>query len=101
MSNDLKFNVILDGAYPYVPHASERASNYIDLPNKHYDPVLGQHILEDQLETLAQLERFGFDGAVVSEQHNGRSAFTATQCSPVPGWLRGRRRSTWSSTARS
>ncbi len=69
--NDYEFNVIMDGAYPWVPYAGRRKSNYISLPNEHYDRTLGQRVLEDQLETLAALEDLGFDGAVMSEQHNG------------------------------
>jgi len=69
--HDLDFYVLLDGAYPWVPYAGKRKSNYIDLPNAHYDRVLGQRVLEDQLETLALLESLGYDGAMVSEQHNG------------------------------
>lgn len=66
-----EFNVILDGAYPEVPFAGRRKSNYINLPNSTYDPAIGQRVLEDQLETLAALEALGYDGAVISEQHNG------------------------------
>ncbi|MBN9623993.1 MAG: LLM class flavin-dependent oxidoreductase [Actinobacteria bacterium] len=68
---DYEFNVILDGAYPRVPYAGKRKSNFIDLPNDHYDRTYGQRALEDQLETLVALEGLGFDGVVVSEQHNG------------------------------
>ncbi len=66
-----EFNVILDGAYPDVPYAGKRKSNYINLPNQQYDLIRGQRVLEDQLETLAALEELGYDGAVISEQHNG------------------------------
>jgi len=62
---------LMDGAYPHVPYAGRRKSNYVDLPNAHFDPVLGQRVVEDQLELTIELERLGFDGAVVSEQHNG------------------------------
>jgi alkanesulfonate monooxygenase SsuD/methylene tetrahydromethanopterin reductase-like flavin-dependent oxidoreductase (luciferase family) len=68
---DPEFFVVLDGAYPRVPYAGRRKSNFVDLPNRHYDPVVGQRVLEDQLETAAALEDLGFDGVVVSEQHNG------------------------------
>jgi alkanesulfonate monooxygenase SsuD/methylene tetrahydromethanopterin reductase-like flavin-dependent oxidoreductase (luciferase family) len=66
-----EFNVIVDGAYPEVPFAGKRKSNYITLPNELYDLTIGQRVLEDQLETLAAIEDLGYDGAVVSEQHNG------------------------------
>jgi alkanesulfonate monooxygenase SsuD/methylene tetrahydromethanopterin reductase-like flavin-dependent oxidoreductase (luciferase family) len=68
---DYEFNVFLDGAYPEVPYAGRRRSNFIDLPNEHYDLALGQKTLEDQLELLIGLEGLGYDGAMVSEQHNG------------------------------
>src|SRR2546430_2074559 len=68
---DYEFNVVLDGAYPNVPYAPKRKSNYVDLPNTHFDPVLGQRVLEDMLETLVSLDDLGFDGAMVTEQHNG------------------------------
>lgn len=66
-----EFHVVLDGAYPFVPYAGKRRSNFVDLPTEHYDPILGQRALEDQLETAIALEELGFDGVVVSEQHNG------------------------------
>ncbi|HWI22680.1 MAG TPA: LLM class flavin-dependent oxidoreductase [Baekduia sp.] len=69
--HEYEFNVVLDGAYPYVPYAPKRKSNFVDLPNTHFDPVLGQRVLEDQLETLISLETLGYDGAMMTEQHNG------------------------------
>jgi alkanesulfonate monooxygenase SsuD/methylene tetrahydromethanopterin reductase-like flavin-dependent oxidoreductase (luciferase family) len=68
---DYEFNVVLDGAYPNVPYAPKRKSNYIDLPNENFDPVVGQHVLEDLLETMISLDGLGFDGVIVTEQHNG------------------------------
>lgn len=66
-----EFYVLFDGAYPRVPHAGPRKSNFIDLPNTHYDDVDGQYLLEYQLSMLAMAEELGFDGALMSEQHNG------------------------------
>ncbi|MET9969882.1 LLM class flavin-dependent oxidoreductase [Streptomyces sp. NPDC006356] len=71
MSSQVEFHVIADGAYTRVPYAGRRKSNYVDLPNTHWDPIDGQHALEMQLEMLVEAERMGFDGAIVSEQHNG------------------------------
>lgn len=68
---DYQFNVVLDGAYPEVPYAGKRKSNFVSLPNEHYDSVYGQRAVEDQLETLIALEALGFDGGIVTEQHNG------------------------------
>lgn len=69
--HDVEFNVIMDGSYGNVPHAGERGSNFIDLPNKYYEPINGQRAIEDWMDTLIRLEKFGYDGIVVSEQHNG------------------------------
>ncbi len=69
--SDYEFHVVLDGAYPRVPYAGKRKSNFVDLPNTHYDRVVGQRVLEDQLETARALEELGYDGVIVSEQHNG------------------------------
>lgn len=68
---DTEFYVHLDGAYPHVPHARERKSNFVDLSNKYYDSTVGQRVMEDQLETGVLLEQLGFDGVILTEQHNG------------------------------
>ncbi|MEU4233247.1 LLM class flavin-dependent oxidoreductase [Nonomuraea sp. NPDC026600] len=68
---DREFFVMLNGAYPQVPYAPKRGSNYIDLPNSVYDKAEGQRVLERQLRTFVSLEELGYDGGVVSEQHNG------------------------------
>ncbi|MEU3617964.1 LLM class flavin-dependent oxidoreductase [Streptomyces sp. NPDC006872] len=69
--SEVEFLGFVDNTYPNVPYAGKRKSNYIDLPNSHYDPIEGQRVMETQLELLASLERYGLDGAVFSEQHNG------------------------------
>lgn len=68
---DVEFHVIVAGAYPKVPYAGTRKSNYITLPNEVYDPVHGQRVMEEQIEVLTACERLGYDGIAVSEQHNG------------------------------
>ena len=68
---DYEFNVLVETPYPNVPHAMQRKSNYIDLPNSTWDPVLGQHAIEDQLHTAVSVERLGYDGVILTEQHNG------------------------------
>lgn len=88
---DPEFFVVLDGAYPRVPYAGRRTSNFVDLPNRHYDPVVGQRVLEDQLETAAALEDLGFDGVVVSEQHNGPIGVLGNPMI-AGGWLAARTR---------
>lgn len=69
--HDCEFFVLLDGAYPRVPYAGPRKSNFIDLPNELYDSTVGQRVIEDQLETGELVERLGFDGVILVEQHNG------------------------------
>jgi alkanesulfonate monooxygenase SsuD/methylene tetrahydromethanopterin reductase-like flavin-dependent oxidoreductase (luciferase family) len=69
--NDLEFIVLLDGAYPNVPHSSARKSNYINLPTTNFDPLVGQRVLSDQLEVLALAEDLGYDGVMMTEQHGG------------------------------
>jgi alkanesulfonate monooxygenase SsuD/methylene tetrahydromethanopterin reductase-like flavin-dependent oxidoreductase (luciferase family) len=68
---DYEFYAMLDGGYANVPFAPKRKSNYIDLPNSRYDRSRGQRVIEDQLELLVACEELGYDGIVVSEQHNG------------------------------
>jgi alkanesulfonate monooxygenase SsuD/methylene tetrahydromethanopterin reductase-like flavin-dependent oxidoreductase (luciferase family) len=73
MSAPVEFFGMLESGYPYVPYSGDRPhdSIFVDMPNSYYDPIQGQRQIEKQLETLASLERLGFDGAVLSEQHNG------------------------------
>lgn len=68
---DRLFHVMINGGYPKVPYAGDRGSNFIDLPNTHYDRIEGQRIIERQLKMFSDLEDFGFDGALYAEQHNG------------------------------
>ena len=66
-----EYHVMLHGAYPKVPFAGKRGSNFIDLPSSTYDRVEGQRALERQLQTFVDLEEMGYDGGIMSEQHNG------------------------------
>jgi alkanesulfonate monooxygenase SsuD/methylene tetrahydromethanopterin reductase-like flavin-dependent oxidoreductase (luciferase family) len=68
---NIEFLGLVDNAYTKVPYAGDRKSNFIDLPNSHYDPIEGQQVMEKALETVVSLEKYGFDGGGVSEQHNG------------------------------
>lgn len=69
--SDIEFLGLVDNAYVNVPYAGERKSNYINLPNTHYDPIEGQRALMQSLETVVSLEKYGLDGGGFSEQHNG------------------------------
>jgi alkanesulfonate monooxygenase SsuD/methylene tetrahydromethanopterin reductase-like flavin-dependent oxidoreductase (luciferase family) len=73
MSQPVEFFGMLESGYPHVPYSGERphGSIFVDMPNEHYDPIQGQRQIETQLETLVSLERLGFDGAALTEQHNG------------------------------
>lgn len=68
-----EFFGLIESSYPNVPFAGEREGNnlYVDLPNSYYDPIQGQKNLETQFELLASLEKYGLDGAMWTEQHNG------------------------------
>lgn len=81
---NVEFFGIIESSYPNVPYAGERESNnlYVDLPNELYDPIQGQRNLETQFEILASLEKYGLDGAMFTEQHNG-------PIGSVPGSLTG------------
>jgi alkanesulfonate monooxygenase SsuD/methylene tetrahydromethanopterin reductase-like flavin-dependent oxidoreductase (luciferase family) len=68
---NIEFLGLVDNAFINVPFAGERKSNFIDLPNKYYDPVEGQRVMQQALDTVISLEKYGFDGGGVSEQHNG------------------------------
>ncbi|HWH26591.1 MAG TPA: LLM class flavin-dependent oxidoreductase [Pseudolysinimonas sp.] len=68
---DIEFLGLVDNAYINVPYAGDRKSNYIDLPNRIYDPVEGQRVMDDALDVVVSLEKYGFDGGGISEQHNG------------------------------
>lgn len=73
-SHDVEFFGIIESGYPTVPYGPDRESRsvYVDLPNReHYDPIAGQKALETQLDNLIRLEKLGFDGIFVTEQHNG------------------------------
>lgn len=85
----VEFLGFVDNAYPHVPYAGERKSNYITLPNEHFDPIEGQRVVNRQLELLASLEGYGFDGAVFSEQHNGPIGLWGNPMMAA-GWLAAR-----------
>ncbi|HWI21293.1 MAG TPA: LLM class flavin-dependent oxidoreductase [Baekduia sp.] len=69
--SDLEIFAFMDGAYPFVPYAGKRKSNFIDLPNENFETTLGQRAIADQVDLLVEAENLGFDGVIMSEQHNG------------------------------
>jgi len=67
---DVEFITLIDRTYRWFPPAHERDSIGIDLPNSHYDPDLGQQILEEVVAGAQRAERLGFDAVSFFEQHN-------------------------------
>jgi len=58
-------------SWPYLPAAFDRDydSAWVWLPNRLYDPVKGQALYRDYLDTLVAAEALGFDGICVNEHH--------------------------------
>ncbi|MGW0038429.1 LLM class flavin-dependent oxidoreductase [Gordonia sp. NPDC003376] len=73
MSRAVEFFGLMESGYPYVPYSADRPhrSIFVDMPGSYYDRMQGQRQIEDQLETLVGLEKLGFDGVAITEQHNG------------------------------
>lgn len=75
--NRLEFHLFNYGAYPDIPHADELPNSaYIDLPNRHYDPLRGQWYLDSYLDTLVFGEKLGFDGIHTTTQMGGPVGMT-------------------------
>jgi alkanesulfonate monooxygenase SsuD/methylene tetrahydromethanopterin reductase-like flavin-dependent oxidoreductase (luciferase family) len=73
----LEFHLFLYGAYPDIPHADELPNSaYIDLPNRHYEPLRGQWYLESYLDLLAFGEELGYDGLMTTTQFGGPVGMT-------------------------
>lgn len=73
----LEFHLFNYGAYPYVPYSYDRPKTlYIDLPNKHWDSVLGKSALDTYFDTLAFGEKLGFDGILTTTQMGGPVGMT-------------------------
>ncbi|WP_091470977.1 LLM class flavin-dependent oxidoreductase [Paenarthrobacter nitroguajacolicus] len=73
-TQDVEFFGLIESGYPNVPYGPDRDSKslYVDLPNhEFYDRMAGQRAIETQLENLVYMEKLGFDGAFITEQHNG------------------------------
>lgn len=73
--NNLEFYVANGGKYSYIPRRDQLGKSiFITTPNDYYDDARGQRIFEDYLEHFAFMEKLGFDGAVILEQHGGPNA---------------------------
>lgn len=67
---ELEFYALADRTYRWFEPAHERDSIGIDVPNSQYDPLLGQQVLRELVDTAQRLERLGFDAVSWFEQHN-------------------------------
>src|SRR5262249_18373856 len=58
-------------SWPYLPadFDAKYDSAWIWLPNELYDPVKGQELYREYINTLAYAEELGFDGICVNEHH--------------------------------
>ena len=74
----LEFHLFNYGAYPDVPHADalQDSSLYIDLPNRHFDELRGQWLLDSYFDTLVFGEKLGFDGIHTTTQMGGPIGLT-------------------------
>ncbi|MFE3059528.1 LLM class flavin-dependent oxidoreductase [Nocardia sp. NPDC059239] len=66
--HDVEFYGLCDVAYPWVPKDSPKT---IDIPGEMYDRDLGARSMAALGESARQLERLGFDGGLITEQHGG------------------------------
>jgi alkanesulfonate monooxygenase SsuD/methylene tetrahydromethanopterin reductase-like flavin-dependent oxidoreductase (luciferase family) len=57
--------------WPYLPADFETAydSAWVWIPNRLYDPVKGQELYREYIDTLAYADELGFDGICVNEHH--------------------------------
>jgi alkanesulfonate monooxygenase SsuD/methylene tetrahydromethanopterin reductase-like flavin-dependent oxidoreductase (luciferase family) len=66
----LEFYLTGGASYPYVEHTDfVEKSHWINYPNKHFKPILGQKAVESYLDQLCLGEKLGFDGVFTPEQH--------------------------------
>lgn len=74
----LEFYLFNYGSYPFIPHSDELApkSAYIDLPNRYYEPLRGQWLLDTYFDTLVFGEKLGFDGILTTAQMGGPVGMT-------------------------
>src|SRR5262249_45498949 len=58
-------------SWPYLPDnfAQVHDSAWVWVPNHLYDPVKGQNLYREYLDTLCYADELGFDGVCVNEHH--------------------------------
>lgn len=69
MTTELEFFALCDSPYPWIP--DDQQNKTIDIPGGLYDRNLGHRAVSGIGDTARLLERLGFDGGVVTEQHGG------------------------------
>lgn len=67
----LEFHATCDVSYTALPSLDDGQTLTIDLPTKYHRASHAQRTLEEILQTAQMLERLGFDGATLTEQHGG------------------------------
>jgi alkanesulfonate monooxygenase SsuD/methylene tetrahydromethanopterin reductase-like flavin-dependent oxidoreductase (luciferase family) len=60
-------------AYP-ADAGREFGATALMFSNKHFDPVAGSRLYNEYLEHYKLAEEVGFDGIMLNEHHNARSA---------------------------
>lgn len=66
--SEVEFFALCDVAYPWVPPAAPKT---IDIPGELYDREAGRRAIAEIGDTARLVERLGFDGGLVTEQHGG------------------------------
>lgn len=87
----LEFYLNVGSKYLYVPprQVMPHKTLFINTPGEYYDPLRGERLIDDFIDTLTYGERLGFDGIFVLEQHGGPTA-VAGQSIVLATWLAAR-----------
>lgn len=65
----LEFFIAIDNPYVWIPRDPERESVAVDLPTSNYHGNYGRLTLQEVAENAEWVEKLGFDGALIFEQH--------------------------------
>jgi len=80
----IEFHLFNYGTYRDIPHSDFHASSaYIDMPNRHFDPIAGHWYLDSYFDSLAFGEKLGFDGIHTTTQMGGPIGMTPTATIPA------------------
>ena len=70
------FNMVLTG-WPYLkPDPGLGKAGSYPLSNEHFDPIMGNTMLDEYLEEVQLCDRLGYDG-VAFQEHHGNGAYAA------------------------